>query len=415
MFGVHIMPLTDTAVRQAKPDAKDYTINDIDGLSLHIKSNGTKSWHFRFRLNNKPARISLGVYPDISLRDARERRDECRRLVANGIDPRQERKAATSQEILTFKAVAEEWYAFKAPRLTNGRKGSAAQSRRYLDKDILPALGNIPIGEVSRTDVLAVMRAVEKRGALDVAEKIRTWLKQIFRFAMAMGYETGNPAADLDIVAAPKAPVKHNPILRDNELGALLVKLADYQGSWITQAGVRLLLLTGVRTIELRKASPSQFDLEEGLWRIPPEAVKQLRSALRTKDGEIPPYIVPLSRQAIEVVRKLLTISGRYPYLLPGRNDPFRMISENTLNTAIRRMGFAGQLTGHGIRGTISTALNERGYEADWVEAQLSHAAENKVRGSYNHAEYVEPRRKMMQDWADMLDELEEKERQKGT
>lgn len=412
------MPLTDTAVRQAKPAAKDYTLTDADGLSLFVATNGTKSWHFRFRLHEKQSRLSLGTYPELSLRDARAARDEYRTLVAKGIDPRLERRqskqAASAQAVTTFEYVAERWYEFKSPRLTDGRKGSAAQSRRYLDKDILPMLGKLPIAEVKRSDVLATVRRVEKRDALNVAEKIRTWLNQIFRFAIAEGFIENNPASDLDIVAAQQPPVKHNPILREAELPELLVRLADYKGSMLTKAGVRLLMLTGVRTIELRKASPEQFDLQEEVWRVPADNVKQLRSSVRTESGEIPPYIVPLSRQALLEVRELLKVTGRCRYLLPGRNDPSKMMSENTLNGAIKRMGFAGKLTGHGIRGTISTALNEKGYNSDWVEAQLSHAGDNKVRRAYNHAEYVEQRRKMMQDWADLLDELEARGRQAG-
>lgn len=405
------MPLTDTAVRQAKPTDKDYTLTDGDGLSLFVAANGTKSWHFRFSWHGKQPRISLGTYPEISLREARGIRDESRAMVAKGIDPRaqrrQERRGAADQVASTFEAVANRWHDFKSPRLTDGRKGSAAQSRRYLDKDLIPALGKIPMAEITRADVLSAVRRVEKRGALNVAEKCRTWLNQIFRYAIAEGVVEVNPASDLDIVAAPQPPVKHNPILREDGLPTFLVALRNYHGSRLTKAGVRLLLLTGVRTIELRKAAPDQFDLEAAIWKVPPEGVKQLRSRVRTESGEIPPYIVPLSRQAVEEVRELMRVSGRYRYLLAGRNDPNKMMSENTLNTAIKRMGYKGKLTGHGIRGTISTALNEKGYNADWVEAQLSHAGENKVRGAYNHAEYVEQRRQMMQDWADLLDDLE--------
>ncbi|MNO60181.1 Prophage CP4-57 integrase [compost metagenome] len=408
------MPLTDTAVRQAKPTDKDYTLKDYDGLALFVAANGTKSWHFRFSWHGKQPRISLGTYPEISLRDARALRDENRAMVAKGIDPRaqrrQERAEAAGQAESTFEVVANQWHEFKSPRLVESRKGGANQSRRYLDKDLIPVLGKIPIRDVTRADVLSAVRRVEKRGALNVAEKCRTWLNQIFRYAIANGLAEVNPAADLDIVAEQQPPVQHNPILREDGLPEFLAGLRRYRGSRITQAGVRLLLLTGVRTIELRKASADQFDLEAAIWYVPPEGVKQLRSRLRT-EGEIPPYIVPLSRQALEEVRELIKLCGRYRYLLAGRNDPNKMISENTLNMAIRRMGYTGKLTGHGIRGTISTALNEKGYNSDWVEAQLSHASENKTRDSYNHAEYVEQRRKMMQDWADLLDELEAKGR----
>lgn len=404
------MPLTDTAVRQAKTAEKDYTLKDADGLSLFVASNGTKSWHFRFSWHGKQPRISLGTYPEITLREARERRDKARALVAKGVDPRQERrsakKAAGDNAANTFESVANRWYDFKSPRLTTGRQGSAAQSRRYLDKDLIPTLGRIPINEISRTDVLATVRRVEKRGALNVAEKVRTWLNQIFRFAIAEGLIELNPAADLDIVAAVQPPVRHNPILRVDQLGAFLADLDAFDGSEVTRIAIRLLLMTGVRTGELRAATPDQFDLDAALWSIPPEGVKQLRGRVRTEGDLIPPYLVPLPRQAVEDLRALQAITGRYRYVFAGRNDPSKQMSENTINLAIKRMGYEGRLTGHGIRGTISTALNERGYNADWIEAQLSHAGDNRVRRSYNHAEYVEQRRGMMQAWADLLDEL---------
>lgn len=398
------MPLSDTAVRQAKPKDKDYTLPDLDGLALFIAVRGTKSWHFRFSWQGKQARISLGTYPEISLKEARARRDEARSKVANGIDPRI--PADQAPDVLLFSTVAEQWFAFKAPRLTAGRQGSANQSRRYLDKDILPRLGTRPIADIKRADVLAVVQSLEKRGALNVAEKVRTWLRQIFRYAIVHGYVDTNPASDLDAVAALQPPVKHNPILRKDDLGEFVRRLRAFPGSPVAKAGIQLLLLTGVRTAELRYASPDQFDLEAGLWRVPADTVKQLKKRVRLEGDAVPDYIVPLSKQAVDIVRELKFQYGSYPYLLPGRNDPTKTISENTLNVGIKNMGYEGRLTGHGIRGTLSTALYEAGYTSAWVEAQLSHADQNAVRGSYNHAEYVEQRAGMMQAWADMLDEL---------
>lgn len=398
------MPLSDTAVRQAKPKDKDYTLPDFDGLALFIAARGTKSWHFRFSWQGKQVRISLGTYPEISLKEARGRRDEARSKVANGIDPRI--PADQAPDVLLFSTVAEQWFAFKAPRLTAGRQGSANQSRRYLDKDILPRLGTRPIADIKRADVLAVVQSLEKRGALNVAEKVRTWLRQIFRYAIVHGYVDTNPASDLDAVAALQPPVKHNPILRKDDLGEFVRRLRAFSGSPVAKAGIQLLLLTGVRTAELRYASPDQFDLEAGLWRVPADTVKQLKKRVRLEGDAVPDYIVPLSKQAVDIVRELKLQYGSYPYLLPGRNDPTKTISENTLNVGIKNMGYEGRLTGHGIRGTLSTALYEAGYTSAWVEAQLSHADQNAVRGSYNHAEYVEQRAGMMQAWADMLDEL---------
>lgn len=404
------MPLTDTSVRNAKPKEKSYTLNDLDGLSLFVAASGTKSWHFRFSWHGKQPRISLGTYPELSLKDAREARDLARSQVAKGIDPRlqrrNEKQAAGQAAELTFSAIAGKWAAFRAPRLTAGRQGSVAQSQRYLEKDLLPSLGRLPIAEIGRADVLRVIRSIEQRGAFNVAKKCRNWLNQIFRYAMAEGVIDTNPAADLDIVVTPPPPVKNNPHLSVTELSELLRDLRSYGGSSITAAGVRLLLLTGVRGQELRFATRSQFDLDEMIWRIPPQVVKQLQGKAKT-DRSLPDYLVPLSRQAAEEVRKLLAIGGNYRLLLPGRNDPSKPLSENTLNGALKRMGYKDRLTGHGIRGTLSTALHEAGFQSEWVEAQLGHADPNRVRGAYNHAEYLEQRREMMQWWADKLDALE--------
>lgn len=404
------MPLTDTAVRQAKARDKAYTLNDSDGLSLHVSPNGTKAWHFRFSWQGKQPRISLGTYPDLSLRDARERRDQARNQVAKGIDPREERKQAKAEAVdragETFEAVANDWWEFKAKRLTNAAKGSAAQSRRYLDKDLIPALGPMHIGEIRRAHTLAAVQRLEGRGALHVAEKCRGWLNEIFRYAIARGLIEVNPAADLDVVAALQPPVQHNPILRRHELVELLTGLRESKAGMLVKGAIRLMLLTMVRTIEARRAGPHQFDLEQELWTIPPDDVKQLQSRVRTESGEIPPYLVPLSRQAVEVVREVMQVTGKCKLMFTGRNNPSQMLSENTVNIAIKKMGFRNRLTGHGIRGTVSTILNELGYNKDWIEAQLSHTDPNAVRGTYNHAEYVEQRRGMMQDWADYLDHL---------
>lgn len=260
----------------------------------------------------------------------------------------------------------------------------------------------MPIVEISRQHVLEVLRKIERRKAMTTAEKCRTWLNQLFRYAKGLAV---NPSPDLDIVAMPKPKVRHNPHLCMEELPAFLSKLSSYGGHPNTVLGIRLLLLTGVRTGELRAAKPEQFDLERGLWIIPAELVKQLQVRERQESEEIPPYIVPLSLPAVEIVKGLLAtkLPGQR-FLLPHRFKLRESISENTINTALKYMGYKGRLTGHGIRGTLSTALNELGYEEKWIDAQLSHVDPNEVRRSYNHAEYVIQRQAMMQDWADRLE-----------
>ncbi|WP_313024286.1 tyrosine-type recombinase/integrase [Pseudomonas lopnurensis] len=411
------MALTDFSIRHARPTGKDYTLRDSDGLSLAISAKGGKSWHFRYYWATRQQRMSLGTYPEISLRDARELRDEARVLLAKGINPKIDRKqkfrAACLAEEHSFKSVYLQWLAHRKLELKEGRQSTLSQIQRIFDKNVLPTLGFMSIYNVRRADLLEVIARVERRKAFTTAEKLRTWFRQLFRYALVKveGLEC-NPASDLDAVAVPVPPVVNNPFLRLEALPDLLRKLRRYGGTVTTQLGIRLLLLTGVRTGELRQATPDQFDLERGLWIIPAEVVKQLQDGARKRGKrlqDIPPYIVPLSVQAIEIARYLLTqVKPAQRYLLAHRSDPKKCISENTLNAALKRMGYEGLLTGHGIRATISTALNEIGYLKTWVDAQLSHADPDKVSATYNHALYVEPRRKMVQDWADRLDLLEQ-------
>jgi integrase len=361
--------------------------------------------------------MSLGTYPEVGLRDARTLRDQARALLAKGINPKVDRKLKRQAVCLanghTFKAVFLQWYEHRKLELKEGRNSTRSQIKRIFGKDVLPSLGKIPIHNISRGELLEVLAKIEQRGALTTAEKVRTWFNQLFRYALVKieGLES-NPASDLDVVAVPKPPAAHNPFLRLPDVPALLQKIRQYRGAITTKLGIRLLLLTGVRTGELRLATPDQFDLDQGLWIIPPEIVKQLQNDMRKKGKraqDIPPYIVPLPVQAIEIVRYMLdNMKPAQRYVFSHRSDLTKRISENTLNGALTRMGYKDLLTGHGIRGTISTALNEFGYIKKWVEAQLSHCDPNQASAAYNHAMYVEPRRQMMQDWADRLDLLEQ-------
>ena len=412
-----MMALSDLTVRQAKAADKTYSLPDIDGLGLVVAPTGGKSWHLRYYWLGKQKRISLGNYPEIGLREARTLRDEARALLARGINPhtdrKQKRHAVKLAADYTFKAVFDAWVEHRRKELKEGRQSTLSQILRIFGKDVLPALGKMSIYDIRRPQLLGVLARIEERKAFTTAEKVRTWLSQLFRYALVIveGLEA-NPASDLDVVAEPKPPVNHNPYLHLPELPEFLQKLRLYNPrGWQTQLGIRLLFLTGVRTGELRLATPDQFDLDRGLWIIPPQIVKQLQDEMRKagkRPQDVPPYIVPLSLQAIEIVSYLLgVIRPAQRHLLAHRSELKKRISENTLNAALKRMGYEDQLTGHGIRGTISTALNEIGYPKIWVDAQLSHSDPNKVSSAYNHAKYVEPRRRMMQDWADRLDLLE--------
>ena len=411
------MALSDLVVRQAKATGKAYTLPDIDGLSLAVTATGSKSWHFRYYWMKEPKRMSLGTYPEVSLREARALRDEARALVAKDINPRLHRKQKRAAVKLagenTFEAIYKKWLAHRELGLKKGRQTTLSILPRVFAKDVLPLLGKRSIYDIKRPDLLEVIARIERRKALSVAEKVRTWFNQMFRYALVVvpGLEQ-NPASDLDVVALPLPPVNHNPFLRMAELPKLLQRLRKYRGRLQTQLGLRLLLFTGVRTGELRLATPDQFDLDRGLWIIPPEVVKQLHVDMRRKrqlPKDIPPYIVPLSVQAIEIVRHLLEqLKPAQHYLFRHDSELKKRMSENTHNGALKRMGYRDLLTGHGIRGTMSTALNEIGYPKVWVDAQLSHVDPNKVSATYNHAEYVEQRRRMMQDWADRLDLFEQ-------
>jgi len=410
------MPLTDTAIRQARPKAKSYSIRDFDGLFLYVATNGTRSWHFRFTWQSKEAKISFGTYPDLSLQEARHKRDQARSLLAKEIDPRQRKNAMDLPGTLTFEQFSRSWLEFKLKKLNasvskekknKGRQSTAIQIERYLRLDMLPVLGNKPLKHITPADVLAVQRRIEARGALSIAEKVRSWLNEIFRYAMATGEISINPAADMDIVAMPYRRNHHNPYLRIEEMPEFLADLRNIKATRQTQLAIWLLLLTGVRTGELRFAESSHFDLEQGLWRIPAEDVKQLQKLKREKDNKVPDYLVPLSTQAINIIRELQSYQylGQR-YLLSQRANPREAISENTINGALKRMGYQDRLTGHGIRATLSTALNELGYNKDWIEAQLSHSDKDQIRATYNHAMYIEQRRQMMQEWASRLESM---------
>ncbi|MGG2509392.1 tyrosine-type recombinase/integrase [Pseudomonas aeruginosa] len=410
------MPLSDTAVRQARASGKAYTLGDSRGLALAIAASGSKSWHFRYLWLGKQKRMSLGTYPEVSLKDARIRRDAARALVAKGINPQKHRKQEQLVRQLTaeqtFQAVFEKWLEYRRLSLKSGRQSSLEQLQQIFHNDVLPVIGKCSVYDVTRTDLVQVLAGIEDRKAFSVAQKCRLWLKQFFRFAMVKipGLER-NPALDLEAVAQPRPPVIHNPYVRFEDLPLVLQSLRDFHGKPQTRMGLRLLLLTGVRTGELRSATPDQFDLERGLWVIPAVIVKQLQVAIR-KQGkrpqDVPPYVVPLSDQAIQIIRHLLgKMRSGQRYLLAHRDNLKKPISENTLNQALKSLGFEGQLTGHGIRATITTALNEFGYPKVWIDAQLSHTSSQGGGEAYNHAEYVEPRRKMMQDWANRIDLLE--------
>ncbi|WP_458377854.1 tyrosine-type recombinase/integrase [Pseudomonas fluorescens] len=389
------MALTDTAARTAKPREKLYRVADAAGLCLEVTPSGSKLWRFRYRFGGKAKMMGLGAYPTVTLAKARERREDARRLLANGIDPtahKQAEKTAQSALAHTFEELAREWYAYNSPRWATS---TAAKALQYLEADILPVIGQRPVQDVTRPELVALVRKVEKRGALNVAGKIRQWLSQIFRYGLAKGSVESNPATDLDVVAAIAPRTKNHPHVPLSEIPILLGKLDAAKCDVMTRIAVRLLLLTGVRPGELRHAPWCEIDLESATWTIPAARMKARR-----------PHVVPLPYQAVASLRELKEITGSYPIAFPGRNNRERPQSENTVNKALHQIGYEGRQTGHGFRHLLSTELNSRGFNRDWIERQLAHGDQDEIRDTYNHAHYLEQRRQMMQAWADSIDAL---------
>lgn len=385
--------LSDAKVRNAKPRLKPYKIADGEGLFLLITTSGSKYWRMKYFFDGKEKALALGVYPEISLADARERRAHARKVLAAGNDPGEVKKEAKRQDNVkqtnAFEIIAEEWF----EQRENGWTPSySVRLRRQIETHILPKLGKRPVAEIMAPEVLGMLRVIEGRGTLETAHRMMQITGQIFMYAIATGRAERNPVPDLR--GALKAPiVKHHSYLSAGELPEYLKKLDAYDGSLQTKQALRLLLLTFVRSIELRGAQWAEIEWDKAEWRIPAE---------RMKMKEL--HIVPLSKQAVAVLRELERLNGDRTYVFPNEHNRSSFMSENTVLFALYRMGYHSRATGHGFRSTASTILNEHGFRADVIERQLAHSERNAVRAAYNHAQYLPERRKMMQWWADYLD-----------
>jgi integrase len=392
------MALTDVRVRNAKPQAKPYKISDGDGLFLLVTPKGAKYWRLKYFFGGKEKLLALGVYPDVGLNDARDKRTQARKTLAAGVDPGDAKKEAKRQTALKmdnlFETVAREWH----EQRKNGWGDSYAKKMlARLVKYILPKLGEKPIASISAPEVLALLRIIEGKGTLETAQIVKQMCGQIFMYAIATGRAERNPVPDLR--GALKTPVtKHHAYLTAAELPEFLKKLQAYRGNRVTMLALNLLLLTFVRTTELRAAKWPEFDLEKAEWRIPAE---------RMKMKEL--HIVPLSSQAVALLRELQKLTGNWTYVFPNYHRPIEHMSENAMLFGLYRMGYRHKATGHGFRATASTILNENGFPPDVIERQLAHSERNHVRAAYNHAQYLPERRKMMQWWADYLDEAAQK------
>lgn len=389
------MALTDTKIRQSKPKDKLYKLSDGAGLFLQIQPSGAKYWRLAYRYGGKQKTLALGVYPDISLSEAREKRVEARKVLEKGIDPAnvmskrvRKRREVTNTEN-SFEAIAREWHEHQKGGWSDSH---AARVLNSLEKEAFPDLGSIPIQDLTAPMVLAVLRKIERRGALEVASRVLQRCNAVFRFAIQTGRVERNPVTDLQGALKTKKVV-HRAALGREDLPEFLAKLETYDGNLLTRLALKLVLLTFVRSGELRGAKWKEFDIERAEWRIPAERMKMRN-----------PHIVPLSQQAIDVLTDLQPITGNRDLVFPSERTWKKPMSENTLLYAMYRMGYHQLATVHGFRATASTILNESGFKSDVIERQLAHAERNKVRAAYHRSEYLEERRRMMQWWADFLD-----------
>jgi len=390
------MPLTDVVIRNAQYKTKPYKITDERGMYLLVSSTG-KYFRFDYRFSGKRKTLSLGVYPDVSLSKARQKREEARRLLQDGIDPNQHKRAvkAAKKEIdsNSFESIARE---FLSKNINTWSEGYYQTVSSRLENNIFPWLGSKPVASIEPPELLEVLRKMEGRGAVETAHRVSQVCGQIFRYAIATGRAKRDPSADLrGALASTKA--KPMASVRDiRKVGELLRAIDGYQGHFITCCALRLSPLVFVRPGELRHAEWSEIDLEQAMWKIPAEKMKMAET-----------HIVPLSKQAILILKEIESLTGNGKYIFPSLRTSKRPMSENTILAALRRLGYSkDEMTPHGFRAMASTVLHEKGWKSEVIERQLAHRERNKVKAAYNHAEYLQDRRNMMQYWADLLDDL---------
>lgn len=390
------MKLNARQVETAKPKEKPYKMADGGGLYLLVKTNGSRYWRLKYRIDGKEKLLALGVYPDVSLADARAKRDEARRGIAGGIDPlevKKEQKVEREAQVKnTFQEIALEWHNMKVKKWS---AGYASDILEAFNKDVFPFIGQRPIADIKPLELLNVLKKMEDRGATEKAKKVRQRCGEVFRYAIVTGRAEYNPAPDLTS-AMQGHESTHYPFLTTEELPAFFKALAGYSGSELMVLAARLLIITGLRTGELRGALWSEIDTNKALWEISAERMKMRR-----------PHIIPLSTQALAIIEQIRAMTGQFPLLFPGRNDPSKTMSEASINQVFKRIGYTGRVTGHGFRHTMSTVLHEKGYNTAWIETQLAHVDKNAIRGTYNHAQYLDGRREMLQWYADYMVSLE--------
>lgn len=389
--------LTDIIARTIKPREKIFRIFDEKGLYLEINPNGGKYWRFKYRFDGKEGRLAFGVYPEVSLKEARDKRDEARKKISNSINPSEEKKLAKITRMVeaenSFEHVAREWHEKQKDRYTI-KHHKAVLTR--LENDAFPLIGSRPISQIKAPELLVTVQKIEKRGAVDLSHRVLQTCGQIFRYAIATGRTDRDISADLRGALTVRKKVNHAN-LKEDQLPEFLKRLEMYQGEEQTKIALKILVLTFVRTAELRGMKWNELNFDTAQWHIPAERMK-----MREK------HIVPLSKQVIELLQQVRRLHNNPDFVFPSRINPHKPTSENTLIYAIYRMGYHSKTTAHGFRATASTILNEKNFRADVIEKQLAHGERNKVRASYNHAQYLPERKEMMQWWADYLDKLVE-------
>ncbi len=399
------MPLTDIQIKRLKPQEKDFFISDEKGLRILIKANGKKYWRLKYRFNGKQKTLALGVYPEVSLKDARNKRDEARKLLSDDIDPSEFKKEKKQQIIVNesnrFSVHAKLWWDKKKGKWSDAH---AKKLFKRLEDNCFNDLDKKPADQLVANDILLVIEKIESRGALDVASRVLQDIKRVFGFAVAKKRLKTNPATGLESVdIIEERIVKHRPSMENAELGLFLKELENYEekGGVLTKLALKMLVFTFVRSGELRGARWSEFNLKEKIWRIPAERMK-----MKTE------HIVPLSKQVVEIIKELNKITGADDLVFPSVRSSEKPMSDNTMRHALqKRLGWDGLHEGkskavpHGFRANASSILNEQGFNPDAIERQLSHTERNGVRAAYtHHARYLDERGEMMQWWADFLD-----------
>ena len=389
------MALTDTAIKNKKPGEKPSKLSDGSGLYLLLNTTGSRLWRYDYRFDGKRKTLSFGPYPEVTLKEAREKRDNSRKMIRDGIDPSQAKKAQkeSASGADSFETIAREWFSKFSPAWTPSH---GERILRRLERDIFPWIGKRPIAEVKAPELLNVLRRIEERGAVETAHRASQNCGQVFRYAVATGRAERDPTGDLRGAIPPTKQTHHASITDPGEIGALLRAIDAYEGGLIVRCALKLAPLVFVRPGELRKAQWSEINWDKSEWVIPAERMK-----MREK------HIVPLSRQSLGILLELQPLTGDGKYLFPSPRTSDRPMSDNAILSALRRMGYTGdQMTGHGFRSMASTLLNEQGWHRDAIERQLAHAERDSIRAAYNYAEHMPERRCMMQEWADYLGEL---------